>query len=394
MSPPSENNIEAFPPPPETQNGDEEEENQPAAGPSRIKLDKPGKRGFRRDSEGSSSRTRSVTPVARRRKIDEDEPMPEESRDDSGKEDAKASTTTSSLARRKKHAQSLTLAKDKQNEREKEKEREKEREREREEEKAREKEREKERAQERETEKEKQRENERAKQKEKEKEKEEKEKEKQKEREVSISTPKPSKDHLSVPMSTSRSKSPAKNKDKTDEILEIARVKGKDNPKWFQQGDIGIFPEHRDAVTCVAWNSKNQNLLASASIDSTAKFLEFKPSSPVAGTGSRGLALASKPTLLSHKSIEGNRKAIHSVSWHPDGTLLATAAGDGVSRMFTPNGALEGILAYGRQGVNVIKFSPNGSMLLTATDEPAVNLFSVSEDPPLRRSYDCHSCES
>ena len=219
------------------------------------------------------------------------------------------------------------------------------------------------------------------------------------EREKSVSrqsTPRLSKDHLSVPTS-SGPKSQIKN-DKTDkinDILELAQQSESSTlPHWIQKGDIGLFLEHRDVVTQVAWNSKNPNLLASTSIDSTARFWELRPPSNEEVEGSRALVQASKPMILNHKSIEGNRKAINALSWHPDGTLLATGAGDGVSRMFTPNGALTGILAYGRQSVNAIKFSPNGSMVLTATDEPAVNLFNVSADPPLKRSYDAHTGES
>lgn len=194
---------------------------------------------------------------------------------------------------------------------------------------------------------------------------------------------------LSVPNTQSRSLSPAK-KDKTqDLILTAAAEKGKGRPKWIKESDIGVFTEHRDIVNCIAWNSKNPDLLASASNDSTARFWELRPSEE---KGANGLVLSSnKATLMSHKSIDGRRKAITALSWHPDGTLLATAAGDGVGRMFTPNGALEGILAYGRGGINAIKFSPNGSMVLTATNERVVNLFNVTAGPAMKSSYDAHT---
>lgn len=201
-------------------------------------------------------------------------------------------------------------------------------------------------------------------------------------------------DNLSVPAAESRSKSPVKRGGAGDMLKSAAKL-GKGNPLFIPESDIGVFLEHRDIVNGVAWNSKNVDLLASASNDSTARFWDMTPSTT---PGSRALELSSnrngKSVIMSHKSIESNKKAVTALSWHPEGTFLVTAAGDGVGRMFTPNGTLEGILAYGRGGVNAIKFSPNGSQVLTATLGRAVNLFNVTASgPTMACSFDSHTGE-
>jgi len=34
--------------------------------------------------------------------------------------------------------------------------------------------------------------------------------------------------------------------------------------------------------------------------------------------------MGKKPYVISHKSIESNKKAVTALAWHPDGTVLAT----------------------------------------------------------------------
>jgi transducin (beta)-like 1 len=201
-------------------------------------------------------------------------------------------------------------------------------------------------------------------------------------------------ENLSVPTTKSRTKSPSGKKGSGKDTLKSPSKRSQDNPLSFQESDIGLFVEHRDIINDLAWNSKNTDRLASASNDSTARFWDLTPSTE---DGSRALELSSsngKSVVLNHKSIESNKKAISALSWHPEGTFLATAAGDGVGRMFTPNGALEGIMAYGRGGVNAIKFSPNGCHVLLATVGRAVNLFNVTAGPSMRSSFDSHTGES
>lgn len=74
-------------------------------------------------------------------------------------------------------------------------------------------------------------------------------------------------------------------------------------------------------MTDVAWNPKNREVLASASNDGTARLWDFK-SQEDGQTGA--LEQARQSTVIAHKSIESNKKAVTHVSWHPEGTVLAT----------------------------------------------------------------------
>ena len=91
-------------------------------------------------------------------------------------------------------------------------------------------------------------------------------------------------------------------------------------PSWIDTSRIKSYREHRDVVMTVAWNPKNPEVLATGSSDGTARLWDFKPQSG----DSRPVELARKPYVISHKSIESNRKAVTAVAWHPDGTVLAT----------------------------------------------------------------------
>lgn len=74
-------------------------------------------------------------------------------------------------------------------------------------------------------------------------------------------------------------------------------------------------------MSTVAWNPKNKDVLATGSGDGTARLWDFH--SPTKGD-SKTLEMGKKPYVISHKSIESNKKAVTALAWHPDGTVLAT----------------------------------------------------------------------
>ncbi|WVQ72929.1 hypothetical protein IAR50_002491 [Cryptococcus sp. DSM 104548] len=151
-----------------------------------------------------------------------------------------------------------------------------------------------------------------------------------------------------------------------------ASSKGKEKePKKLEAGEeVGIWTEHRDAVSSVAWNPKNVDLLASGSNDGFVRLWEFlPPPSSSTPNPNPSLTLPSRPTGISHKGIESNKKTITAVAWHPDGTILATGSQDGVGRLFTPSGQLQAIMSYGRGAVNAMKWSPSGMAILVGKDD-------------------------
>ncbi|WWC95894.1 hypothetical protein V866_002761 [Kwoniella sp. B9012] len=222
-------------------------------------------------------------------------------------------------------------------------------------------------------------------------------KEKEKEKEVKIKSPK-KKDTLSlkVPNSTagSRAQTPESRKPSPS-------IKSKDLPKDSQKngddeisddGRVGNWVEHRDAVSCVAWNPKNRDVLATGSGDGTARLWEFTSSST---SPTSHLTTLKKPAVIYHKSIESSKKNVTAVCWHPDGTMLATGSYDGVGRLFTPSGNMHGIMTYGRGAINALKWNPSGSAIIMAKDDFTVTKWGYGFDGKmdLKNSFDAHTKE-
>ncbi|ORY27896.1 WD40-repeat-containing domain protein [Naematelia encephala] len=202
-------------------------------------------------------------------------------------------------------------------------------------------------------------------------------------------SPKSEKAELEVPGTDRRSKSPAAPRGKGKEK---AGAKSTGNSLWIEDAHISSWSEHRDVVSCLAWNPKNRDVLATASSDGTARLWDFHSDDSLPPTA---LSLSKKPTVIHHKSIESSKKIVTALSWHPDGTVLATGCQDGVGRLFTPSGQLQGIMSYGRGSINSMKFNPSGSMILAAKNDFTVCLFTIgnSYNQPMTRCFESHTKE-
>lgn len=73
--------------------------------------------------------------------------------------------------------------------------------------------------------------------------------------------------------------------------------------------------------------------------------------------------------------------------------LIVQGSHDGVGRLFTPSGQLQGIMSFGRGAITALKFSPSGSAILTAKDDFTVCLWIVNGayQQTLARSFDSHT---
>ncbi|WP_446715183.1 hypothetical protein [Citrobacter sp. T1.2D-1] len=82
-------------------------------------------------------------------------------------------------------------------------------------------------------------------------------------------------------------------------------------------------------MSCLSWNPRNIDVLATGSGDGTARMWDFHPDSPTkdkfkSSSSGRALVSRQKPLVMSHKAIDSGRKAVTCMAWHPDGTVLAT----------------------------------------------------------------------
>ncbi|KAK4685049.1 transducin (beta)-like 1, partial [Tremellales sp. Uapishka_1] len=157
---------------------------------------------------------------------------------------------------------------------------------------------------------------------------------------------------------------------------------------WIPESDMGIWTRHKENVTCVSWNPKNTDVLASAGGDAIARLWDFENV-----PDKNGLNLVKMPTFMEHRPMERGRKSITSMAWHPDGTVLCTVSQDGVGRLFTPSGQFQGIMSYHRGPINSVKFSPSGSSILTAGDDFTVCLWALGPEMKqrMRACFDAHT---
>ncbi|WVQ96758.1 hypothetical protein IAU59_003865 [Kwoniella sp. CBS 9459] len=206
---------------------------------------------------------------------------------------------------------------------------------------------------------------------------------KEKTKEVRIASPKKKETNLKAPSeATSRAVTPQTR----EPSPEPRRVRSNDiRPKY-----ISSWTEHRDAVSRVAWNPKNKDVLATCSGDGTARLWEMTPKSDTPTP-----TIHKKPITIAHKSIESNKKNVTAVCWHPDGTMLATGSYDGVGRLFTPSGQLQAIMSYGRGAINALQFNPSGTAILTAKDDFTVCKWAhgAGYTMDMKMCYEAHTKE-
>lgn len=90
--------------------------------------------------------------------------------------------------------------------------------------------------------------------------------------------------------------------------------------------NVATFVEHRDMVSCVAWNPQNRLNLSTGSSDGTARLWDFDEKD-------EGSALSLlRQTPIPHKSIESSKKGVTALAWHPDGTFFATGEWCAITR--------------------------------------------------------------
>ena len=77
-----------------------------------------------------------------------------------------------------------------------------------------------------------------------------------------------------------------------------------------------------------------------------------------------------------YNRLEGHTDWVSSVSWSPDGQLLASASKDGTIKIWNADGTLEKNLPGHTAGVYSVTFSPDGKLIASASEDKTVKLWS------------------
>lgn len=142
-------------------------------------------------------------------------------------------------------------------------------------------------------------------------------------------------------------------------------VKSEPSPKTV------LLTGHQAEVTRCAWNPGKEDVLATASGDSTARIW-------------KGLNGHDKNTsvVLPHESEMGGMNRAYDVTtldWNHDGTMLATACYDGRARVWNEQGRLLHTLSHHRGPIFALKWNPSGTHLLSGGFDQIVIAWNIDE---------------
>ncbi len=129
----------------------------------------------------------------------------------------------------------------------------------------------------------------------------------------------------------------------------------------------GTIPDHTQQVNAVAF-SPNGSFIATASDDTSAHIWSLDGHRPI------GTLFRWTPRL--YRTIRHNLNAVRGVAFSPDGSLIATASSDrNVGIYETVLGTEFRKLTGHDDGVTAVAFSPDGSLIATASDDHTARIW-------------------
>lgn len=146
---------------------------------------------------------------------------------------------------------------------------------------------------------------------------------------------------------------------------------------------------HQADVHNFAWNPARKQL-ATAAIDGVARLWGMWEMSPEKWD-SMDTELSLKTSLLPHKLNNSQKlNEVTFVNWNVDGTLLATACNDGQGRIWDQQGALVMQLQGGHEGIMLsIKWSKNSQYLVSRGSDGLTVVWSAL-DGKIVKSFSPH----